>query len=69
MAGETEQLITRVTELESILDYAVDAGWADGLVRALEDVAQGRRNPQEIARRALERAGLWPPSQLQLFEN
>ncbi len=58
------ELESRIEELESMLEYAVDAGWADGLVRALVDVAEGRKHHQEIARRALEKAGLWPASQL-----
>lgn len=61
--------MTRIEELESQLEYAVDVGWANGLVEALEAIAQGRRQPDEIARCALERAGLWPASQLHLFQD
>lgn len=60
-----EEAVIPEDEWQSLLDYAVDAGWADQLVRALERIAMGRTNPQEIAIRALQKAGLWPPSQLQ----
>lgn len=55
-------------ELESLLEHAVDAGWADILVRALVDIAEGRTHPQERAVRALQQAGMWPPSQLQFWD-
>ncbi len=55
-------------ELQSLLEHAVDAGWADQLVRALELIADGRKHPQEIAIRALQKAGLWPPRQLQWWD-
>lgn len=55
-------------ELESLHEYAVDAGWADILVRALVDIAEGRKHPQELAVRALQKAGLWPPSQLNFWD-
>lgn len=65
-ACDTDALC-RIDELESMMEYAVDVGWADGLVRALSEIASGRRHAEDIARKALERAGLWPPSQLDLF--
>ena len=55
-------------EQESLQEYAVDAGWADILVRALVDIAEGRKHPQELAVRASQKAGLWPPSQLNFWD-
>lgn len=57
-----------VETLLSVLDHAVDAGWADQLVRALEQIAQGRKHPQDIAIRALQHAGLWPLRQMQWWD-
>jgi hypothetical protein len=50
-----------------MMDYAVDAGWADQLVRALIEIAKGRPQPEVIARSALERAGIWD-HQVDLWE-
>jgi hypothetical protein len=55
-------------ELEWLREYAVDAGWADILVRALADIASGPKHPQERATRALYEAGLGPPSPLPFWE-
>ncbi len=54
--------------MQWLREYAVDAGWADILVRALADIASGHKHPQERATRALHEAGLGPPSPLQFWE-
>ncbi len=48
----------RLREAEATLAEAVDAGWADRLVRALAQIASGKEEPEGIALRALEDAGL-----------
>jgi hypothetical protein len=44
----------RLRECESVLDYAVDIGWADELVRALEVIAKGAPDARELARMVLQ---------------
>jgi hypothetical protein len=44
----------RLRECESVLDYAVDIGWADELVRALEVIAKGATDARELARMVLQ---------------
>lgn len=53
-----KSLRQRNRELTSTLAECVDAGWANGLAEALEEIAAGVRDPQNRALVALDRAGL-----------
>lgn len=51
-------LRTRLRSYEAAFEEAVDAGWADGLLTALVEIADGKAPAQDIARAALVKAGV-----------
>jgi len=55
----------RNAELRATLAFSVDAGWADGLVLALADIARGHRDPAARAHQALDHAGVHEPERVQ----
>lgn len=51
-------VLRRNRELRATLAFSVDAGWADGLVVALDVIAKGCDDPALVAAQALVHAGL-----------
>lgn len=51
-------LRARLRACEELLGESVEAIWADQLVAALVEIAEGKRSAESIARAALAKAGL-----------
>ena len=51
-------LRVRLRACEELLGESVEAIWADQLVAALVEIAEGKRSADSIARAALAKAGL-----------